>query len=107
MQRRDFLQTTTGLVAASAWAGTASSVLSAASEGQPSVPAAPRLAPRFGDARDWWFHRRFGLFIHWGLYSIRGWHEQDQWRRRIPRSEYVKLAAQWNPVKFDPPSGRA
>jgi alpha-L-fucosidase len=103
MQRRDFLQTTTSLVAASAWAGASSSVaLAAADEGAPSVPAAPRLAPRFGDARDWWFQRRFGLFIHWGLYSIRGWHEQDQWRRRIPRSEYVKLAAQWNPVKFDP-----
>ncbi len=103
MQRRDFLQTTTSLVAASAWAGACPSVASAAAgEGAPSVPAAPRLAPRFGDARDWWFDRRFGLFIHWGLYSIRGWHEQDQWRRRIPRSEYVKLAAQWNPVKFDP-----
>jgi alpha-L-fucosidase len=66
-----------------------------------AAPAA-RLAPRFGDGRDWWFQRRFGLFVHWGLYSINGWHEQDQWRRRIPRAEYVKLAQKWNPVKFDP-----
>lgn len=61
-----------------------------------------KLAPRFGDGRDWWFEKRFGMFIHWGLYSIDGWHEQDQWRRRIPRAEYVKLAQRWNPVKFDP-----
>ena len=27
---------------------------------------------------------------------------QHQWRGRIPRSEYVKLAAHWNPVHFDP-----
>lgn len=60
------------------------------------------LAPRFGDGRDWFFEKRFGMFVHWGLYSIHGWHEQEQWRRRVPRDEYVKLAMQWNPVRFDP-----
>ena len=64
--------------------------------------AAAKLAPRFGDGRDWWFEKRFGMFIHWGIYSINGWHEQDQWRRRIPRAEYTKLAQRWNPVKFNP-----
>jgi len=58
--------------------------------------------PRFGDARDWFFERRFGMFVHWGLYSIPGWHEQHQWRARVPRGEYVKLAYQWNPNKFNP-----
>jgi len=70
--------------------------------GAPAAPPAPVLAPRFGDGRDWWFERRFGLFLHWGLYAINGWHEQDQWRRRIPRADYVKLARQWNPVNFNP-----
>jgi len=42
------------------------------------------------------------MFVHWGIYAINGWHEQDQWRRRIPRVEYIKLAQRWNPVKFDP-----
>jgi alpha-L-fucosidase len=64
-------------------------------------PQAPKLAPRFGDGRDWWFQRRFGMFIHWGLYAIHGFHEQEQWRARVPRAEYVKLQRQWNPVKFD------
>lgn len=58
--------------------------------------------PRFGDGRDWFYKKRFGMFIHWGLYSIPGWHEQYQYRGRIPRSEYAKLADQWNPTSFDP-----
>lgn len=57
---------------------------------------------RFGDGRDWFFEKRYGLFIHWGLYSIPAWHEQHQWRAKVPRTEYVKLAEKWNPVKFNP-----
>jgi alpha-L-fucosidase len=67
-----------------------------------AAPAPLPLVPRFGDGRDWWFRRRFGLFLHWGLYSIHGFQEQEQWRARVPRAEYVKLQQQWNPVKFDP-----
>ncbi len=58
----------------------------------------------FGDGRDWFFENRYGMFIHWGIYSINGWHEQVQWRRRIPKAEYVKRVAQFNPVKYDPDS---
>ncbi|MFO7922222.1 MAG: alpha-L-fucosidase, partial [Bacteroidales bacterium] len=57
---------------------------------------------RFGDCRDWFFEKRFGMFVHWGLYAIPGWHEQHQWRGRIERNEYVRLAQKWNPVRFDP-----
>ena len=57
---------------------------------------------RFGDERDWFFEKRFGLFVHWGIYAIPGWHEQQQWRGRVPREEYGKLAQQWNPTHFDP-----
>jgi alpha-L-fucosidase len=57
---------------------------------------------RFNDGRDWFLEKRFGLFLHWGIYSILGWHEQHQYRARVPREEYVKLAEQWNPVNFDP-----
>ena len=44
---------------------------------------------------------RFGMFIHWGIYSVNGWHEQDQWRRHIPKNEYIKQAELFNPTKFD------
>lgn len=59
---------------------------------------------RFGDGRDWFFEKRFGMFVHWGLYSIPAWHEQHQWRARVPRKEYIKYASNWNPVKFNPDS---
>lgn len=60
------------------------------------------LAPRFGDSRDWWFKKRFGMFVHWGLYSIAGWHEQLEWRGGVPRAEYEKLLQQWNPKQYNP-----
>ena len=55
----------------------------------------------FGDDRDWFFEKRFGLFMHFGLYAIEGWHEQDQMRRFIPRAEYVKRLPRFNPTEFD------
>ena len=57
---------------------------------------------RFGDGRDWFFEKRFGLFVHWGLYAIPAWHEQIQQRGRMRRSEYEKLIEQFNPISFDP-----
>jgi alpha-L-fucosidase len=98
MQRRDFLKAAVGGGSAIALAGRSRIALSAES----SKNEKPRLAPRFGDGRDWWFSKRFGMFVHWGLYSIRGFHEQEQWRARVPREQYVELARQWNPVRFDP-----
>lgn len=56
----------------------------------------------FGDGRDWFFEKRFGMFVHWGLYAIPAWHEQHQQRWPVARKEYGKYARQWNPVKFDP-----
>lgn len=57
---------------------------------------------RFGDGRDWFFEKRFGMFVHWGIYSIPAWHEQFQWRAKMPRTQYVKYADEFNPKKFDP-----
>ena len=56
----------------------------------------------FKDERDWFFKKRFGLFVHFGLYSIEGFHEQEQFRKGIPRKEYEKYASVFNPEKFDP-----
>ncbi|HEY0076307.1 MAG TPA: alpha-L-fucosidase, partial [Abditibacteriaceae bacterium] len=82
MMRRDFLMAGAGTVALAALANKTAN----------AAPAEPQLAPRFGDERDWWFQKRFGMFVHWGLYAIHGLHEQEQWRYKVPRSEYVKLA---------------
>ncbi len=45
----------------------------------------------------WWHDARFGMFIHWGLYSQLGRHEWVMNRERIPIPEYEKLAASWKP----------
>ena len=60
----------------------------------------------------WWREVRFGMFIHWGLYAIPAgtWKGKQvpgvgEWimdRANIPVEEYEKLAAQFNPVKYDP-----
>ncbi len=57
---------------------------------------------RFGDGRDWFFEKRLGLFLHWGLYAVPGWQEQQQFRLRVPRREYEKLINKFNPTRFDP-----
>ncbi|MEI7504549.1 MAG: alpha-L-fucosidase, partial [Paludibacter sp.] len=59
----------------------------------------------------WWRDARFGLFIHWGLYSITAgeWKEKEipgigEWimgNVKIPVSEYRQLASKFNPVKFN------
>lgn len=49
----------------------------------------------------WWHDARFGMFIHWGLYSIRGRHEWSMELEATPVAEYEELAKQFNP-KPDP-----
>lgn len=43
----------------------------------------------------WWRESRFGMFVHWGLYSQLGRHEWVMNRERIPVAEYEKLADTW------------
>jgi len=50
----------------------------------------------------WWREARFGMFLHWGLYSLLGRHEWAMNRERIPIKAYEKLAPQWKPKKNAP-----
>ena len=60
----------------------------------------------------WWREARFGMFIHWGVYSVPAgvWdgtnvqRSGSEWimnRGRISMADYEKLPAQFNPVKFN------
>jgi alpha-L-fucosidase len=103
MKRRNLLKSTALLAASpliSQWAN--ANTLFGASSFSENPDKTTKGIPRFGDSRDWFFEKRYGMFVHWGLYSIPGWHEQHQWRGRVPRAEYIKLADQWNPKKFNP-----
>ena len=63
------------------------------------------------DRLGWWHEARFGLFIHWGIYSvpagiykgndIPGIGEWIMNNGKIPISEYAAFAAQFNPVNFN------
>src|SRR3989440_8197064 len=79
-----------------------------------STSAAQPLAesPEQRDARmKWWREARFGMFIHWGLYAIPAgeWNGKEingigEWimhYAQIPVADYEKLAAQFNPTRFD------
>lgn len=50
---------------------------------------------------EWFQDARFGMFIHWGLYSLIGRGEWVMHWEKIPVPAYEKLAAQFNPVQFD------
>ena len=45
----------------------------------------------------WWKEARFGMFIHWGLYSQLGRNEWVMNMERIPIPEYEPLADTWKP----------
>ncbi len=45
--------------------------------------------------------KRFGMFIHWGLYSLIGRGEWVMHHERIPVHEYEKLVLSFNPTRFD------
>src|SRR5512137_2462294 len=49
-----------------------------------------------------WFHEaRFGMFIHWGLYSLLGRGEWTMFLERMDAREYAKLADRFRPSRFD------
>jgi alpha-L-fucosidase len=64
-----------------------------------SASAAPRDATAADRARrmKWWHEARFGMFIHWGLYSVLGRHEWAMEMEGIPVAEYEQLARRFTP----------
>ena len=55
------------------------------------------LAATRASRMDWWKKARFGMFIHYGLYSVLGRHEWVQVQENIPPKEYEKLACRFAP----------
>ena len=51
---------------------------------------------------EWFLKDRFGMFIHWGLYSIPA---RGEWVRSIEKitiEDYQKYFEEFNPVNYDP-----
>lgn len=53
-------------------------------------------------ARTWFQDAKFGLFVHWGTYSVLADGEWVMNNRRIDKKAYQKLPAAFNPTAFDP-----
>lgn len=53
-------------------------------------------------AREWFQDAKFGMFIHWGVYSVLGDGEWVMNNQRIDKQTYQKLPAFFNPIGYDP-----
>ena len=77
-----------------------------------SHAAEPAETKEQRDARmAWWREAKFGMFIHWGVYSVPAGYYHDkpvpgigEWimnKGKIPMAEYQQFAKDFNPVKFN------
>lgn len=81
-----------------------------------NLPTWEQMNASKAEAKEAFNDAKFGMFIHWGVYSIPGgiWNgkkieelkgpsvaEWIMYAAEIPRDEYVKLASKFNPVKYD------
>ncbi len=82
MTRRDYLQAMTAAAAAA-------SVTTPAWAAGGDADRAQRMK--------WWHEARFGMFIHWGLYSVLGRHEWAMENEGIPVAEYEQIALRFKP----------
>ncbi|MDO6435687.1 alpha-L-fucosidase [Flavitalea sp. BT771] len=85
-------------------------------EAQPLNPPDRRtisaVEPPAPNKMDWWRKARFGMFIHWGVYSVpagiyhgKAYDGLGEWLMQdahIPRAEYAAFARQFNPKHYDP-----
>ncbi len=59
------------------------------------------LAADRAERTRWFRDAKFGMFIHWGVYSVIGEGEWIMHVKKIPAAEYEKLPPQFNPTEFD------
>ena len=59
-------------------------------------------APENLEAREWFQDAKFGMFIHWGVYSVLGDGEWVMNNQKIDKKTYEKLPRFFNPIQYDP-----
>src|SRR6195256_6546382 len=100
LSRRNYLKL---LGAGAAAAATDLSLLStpglaiaAEQQAKPAAESAATIADRERRMK-WWHEAKFGMFIHWGLYSVLGRHEWVMEMEGIPATEYQEIAKRFKP----------
>src|SRR5579859_2881531 len=67
---------------------------------QPSIAAS--AAPiKYSPQQEWFRNAGFGMFIHWGVYSVLGDGEWVMENHKMPIAEYEKIPPQFNPTEFN------
>ena len=61
------------------------------------TPADQKQTGTRAERMKWWHQAKFGMFIHWGLYSVIGQHEWAKEFEGIPLSQYEILAKNFHP----------
>ena len=71
----------------------------------PANPSSPFSGERkrypLEEAKTWFRDAKFGLFIHYGIYSLLGKGEWVMEKEKIPIKDYEVLASKFNPLQFD------
>ena len=57
---------------------------------------------KYNERMKWFLHDRFGMFIHWGIYSIPARGEWVRSTEEMPEENYIKYFDEFNPIDFDP-----
>jgi len=94
--RRSFLKQIGAAGALALTAANTESVASAAPSQPSQTIQSPQAASR-AQRMAWWHQAKFGMFIHWGLYSVIGQHEWAKEVEGIPIPQYELLAKQFKP----------
>jgi alpha-L-fucosidase len=101
MTRRDYLHTMGKgvMLAASAAAMSCASGQKISDQKAADEPKKEDMTPPPEHERriQWWREAKFGMFIHWGLYSLLGRHEWAMEVEGIPVSEYGEMAKKFKP----------
>lgn len=95
--RRDWLVGAGGSLAALAIPHSNSSIVSDQTQSPIQQDSTEVLADRARRMK-WWHDARFGMFIHFGLYSVMGRAEWVMEEEGIPVPEYEQLARRFNPA---------
>ncbi len=113
MGHMDHMGGMSGMGAEKAMPTTAPKSVPAVAIGVPT--SLPAMAPETPEERNqrmaWWREARFGMFIHWGVYSVPAGVYKDkpvpgigEWimnSASIPVAEYAEYTKQFDPEKFD------
>ena len=84
------------------WAILSALSLTTASYGQQKI--SNETAAQKTERMAWWSHDRFGMFIHWGLYSMPARHEWVKNYERMNNDQYQLYFDLFNPDMYDPRS---